>query len=216
MIVSSLCFFIISLVSIPEWYDFGKVEEGEVVSAIFWLKNNTNDTIKIVSIKPSCGCTYALQSSNVVKPGDSTAVDVKFNTKGYLGEVVQLVKVKYEGKNSGELYLKLKGEVIKSTLTPNELIRYMIVLIDVRDKSEFDKEHLVGSIWIDRNRFLSSVKALKIPQNTLIVLVTNEEEDKQFLELLKKEGYGNSYILKGGLPNWKRIMRETLVKKGED
>ncbi len=216
MIVSSLCFFIISLVTIPEWYDFGKVEEGEVVSAIFWLKNNTNDTIKIVSIRPSCGCTYALQSSSVVKPGDSTAVDVKFNTKGYLGEVVQLVKVKYEGKNSGELYLKLKGEVIKSTLTPNELIRYMIVLIDVRDKSEFDKEHLVGSIWIDRNRFLSSVKALKIPQNTLIVLVTNEEEDKQFLELLKKEGYGNSYILKGGLPNWKRIMRETLVKKGED
>ena len=216
MIVSSLCFFIISLVTIPEWYDFGKVEEGEVVSAIFWLKNNTNDTIKIVSIRPSCGCTYALQSSSVVKPGDSTAVDVKFNTKGYLGEVVQLVKVKYEGKNSGELYLKLKGEVIKSTLTPNELIRYMIVLIDIRDKSEFDKEHLVGSIWIDRNRFLSSVKALKIPQNTLIVLVTNEEEDKQFLELLKKEGYGNSYILKGGLPNWKRIMRETLVKKGED
>lgn len=200
----------------PEWGNFGKVEEGEVVSARFWLKNNTNDTIKIVSIKPSCGCTYALQSSNVVKPGDSTAVDVEFNTKGYSGEVMQLVRVKYEGKNSGELYLKLKGEVIKSTLAPDELIRYMSVLIDIRDKSEFDKEHLIGSIWVDKNRFLSTVKALKIPRNTLIVLVTNDEGDRRFLELLRKEGYGNSYILKGGIPNWKRKMGETLVKKGEN
>jgi len=132
-----------SLIPTPEWFNFGRVEEGELVSARFWLKNESKDTVRILSIRPSCGCTYALQASNLVDPGDSIAVDVQFNTKGYSGDVVQFVKVKYDGNGGGEIYLKLKGEVVKSTLSPDELMRYMIVLIDVRDKVQFEKEHLV-------------------------------------------------------------------------
>lgn len=216
MIVHFLILLFFSLIPIPEWFNFGRVEEGELVSAKFWLKNESKDTVTILSIRPSCGCTYALQASNLVNPGDSIAVDVQFNTKGYSGDVVQFVKVKYDGNSGGEIYLKLKGEVVKSTLSPDELMRYMIVLIDVRDKVQFEKEHLVGSVWVDKGKFTSSIKNLKIPKNTLVVLVTDREDDRRFLDSLKNLGYSNSYILRGGVSNWKNIMKETLVEGRKD
>lgn len=207
---------IFRVISIPETYNFGEIEEGEVVTAYFWLKNSYNDTIKIREVRPSCGCTYSSSSSNFISPNDSVQFTITFNSEGFSGRVSQYVKINYEGVESGIIYLKMEGTVVKNYLNPEELSRYYVTIIDLRSKEDYLKAHLVGAVWIDKKTFKESFKKLKIPYNVLIVFISNDPKDKELLKYIRREGYGNSYMLRGGFENWKKKMRETLIYREED
>lgn len=207
--VSFALIFILGLTINPGTYTFPEVEEGEIVTTTFTIINDEEDTLFVKSIKPSCGCTYTSYISGPIPPGDSVQIEVSFNTKGYSGEVVQSVKVNFT--NGRTAYLELKGRVIKTTLSPDELSRYYLLILDIRDKASYDLEHLAGSIWVDKEKFQDSFNKMHVSKNTLIVIVGDESKDREILKWLKKEGYGNSYFLKGGIENWKRFMRKTYL-----
>jgi len=61
--------------------DFGKVSEGAVLKHIFRFTNQGNETLEIVRVDSSCGCTSALLSKNKIGPGNSGEIEVVIATK---------------------------------------------------------------------------------------------------------------------------------------
>ena len=59
------------LVFEEEKYDFGKVEQGVVLTHIFDFENIGEDTLKISRVRSSWGCTASLLSSEVIAPGET-------------------------------------------------------------------------------------------------------------------------------------------------
>ena len=69
----------------PNFYDFGKVKEGDVLKHTFMLKNNEDCTINIKEVNTSCACTTPKFDTKVVEPGKEVPIEISFDTKGYPG-----------------------------------------------------------------------------------------------------------------------------------
>jgi hypothetical protein len=61
-------------------YDFGKIKEGEIVTHSFTVYNSGSEELVIGRVKASCGCTAADPIKTSLSPGDSTSIEVKFNS----------------------------------------------------------------------------------------------------------------------------------------
>lgn len=70
----------------PEFFDFGKIVEGTTVHKEFEIANIGNDTLKIERVRASCGCTAAKPDKNLLLPGESTTVEVSFNSTRRFGQ----------------------------------------------------------------------------------------------------------------------------------
>jgi hypothetical protein len=77
-----------SVMKVPvENFDFGYAPQNANISHRFWLYSAGADTLKITNVKPGCGCTKAPLEKSIVAPGDSTMVELIFNTKKYTGKM---------------------------------------------------------------------------------------------------------------------------------
>jgi len=76
-----------------EVWDFQEVPQGEIVTHDFILKNESQDTLNIKEVTTSCGCTVSKVKNKTLFPNEETAIEVKFDSKGYWGKVQQFVYV---------------------------------------------------------------------------------------------------------------------------
>lgn len=102
----------------PNQWDFGKVKQGEVLKHDFLFKNETKDLLKIISINTSCGCTASRSDKESLKPDESTAINVTFNSEKYSGEVKQFIYVHTDNADSPVVKFIIKAEVIDNTEKP--------------------------------------------------------------------------------------------------
>lgn len=65
-----------------ETYDFGEVDEGTVVEHTFRFTNTGKAPLLINSARSTCGCTAPEWPKEPIPPGESGAIQVKFNTQG--------------------------------------------------------------------------------------------------------------------------------------
>lgn len=68
-------------------FKFGKVSQQVTVFHTFWIKSTGDDTLRIESVDPGCGCTKAPLEKDVLAPGDSTRLSIQFSTNRYKGNV---------------------------------------------------------------------------------------------------------------------------------
>lgn len=64
-----------------EW-DFGTINEGDVVEHKYTFTNNGEAPLIIESAKPSCGCTVPTYSKEPIPVGGTGEIVVKFDSKG--------------------------------------------------------------------------------------------------------------------------------------
>jgi len=69
----------------PE-FDFGYVPQHSKITHKFWMHSTGSDTLKIVNVRPGCGCTKAPLEKSELAVGDSTYVEVIYSTKTYRGK----------------------------------------------------------------------------------------------------------------------------------
>jgi len=96
-----------------EW-DFGRVKQGVIASHDFIFENFTSQVLKITSIHTSCGCTVSDAPKKTLLPGEKTAINVRFNSKGYNGEVKQFVYVNTDNPDLEVVKFVIKANVIKN------------------------------------------------------------------------------------------------------
>jgi hypothetical protein len=93
-------------------YDFGDIKQGEVVTHDFIISNSGGDLLKISNVTASCGCTAAAPEKNELAPGESTNLNVKFNSAGRRGQQHKTVKVFSNDPQNPEMALTITGNVV--------------------------------------------------------------------------------------------------------
>lgn len=93
-----------------EKFNFGVVDEGEIVKHTYKFKNTGKEPLIIQNAKGSCGCTVPKWSSEPIPPGGDGEIKVEFNTKGKPGNQTKRVTVT-ANTNPTETYLEISGEV---------------------------------------------------------------------------------------------------------
>jgi len=74
-----------------EKHDFGKITQGEKVSYSFMFKNTGGSDLVISSAQGSCGCTVPTYPRVPVKAGETSKIDVVFDSEGKSGLVQKTV-----------------------------------------------------------------------------------------------------------------------------
>ena len=98
----------------PYSWGFGQVKEGEVLKHTFFLKNESEKTLTIKEVNTSCGCTASKVEKKILLPGESTEIEVQFNTKGYSGLTQQYVYVHTDSLDKPIIRFIIKANVIKN------------------------------------------------------------------------------------------------------
>lgn len=62
-------------------YDFGTVEAGEIVTHTFEFTNTGKVALLLQDVRSTCGCTVPEWSEDLIYPGDSGTIKVRFDTK---------------------------------------------------------------------------------------------------------------------------------------
>lgn len=92
-------------------YDFGTVNEGEIIKTTFKVTNAGKTDLVIVNAQPSCGCTVPTWPKNPIKPGESGDIYVEFNTTGKPNRQNKTVTLT-TNTESGREVLTIKGSVV--------------------------------------------------------------------------------------------------------
>jgi hypothetical protein len=94
-------------------HDFGTIkEEGGKVKCKFIFTNMGNDTLKIVSVKPSCGCTTAEWTKTPVLPKMTGYVAAEYDPKQRPGIFSKGIAVVTNDPAQQNINLILKGDVL--------------------------------------------------------------------------------------------------------
>ena len=118
-------------------HDLGEVyEHGGQVKTTFILQNPyRNDTIRIVNIETSCGCTAILTKDTLILPNSQIALDVAYDPSGRLGLFVKSIEIttRTGSVEQNKLFLKILGNVVAENFTAREvrtdLIEYQVAPI---------------------------------------------------------------------------------------
>ena len=102
------------LVAQQDEHDFGDIKQGEKVTHVFVLTNSGGDLLTISNVNASCGCTAALPEKNELAPGESTNLNVTFNSAGRLGKQKKLIRIESDDPNNPQVIVTIKGNVVLS------------------------------------------------------------------------------------------------------
>ena len=91
-------------------YDFGTVNEGEIVETVFKVTNTGATDLVITNATGSCGCTVPVWPKAPIKPGETGDIAVKFNTSGKPNRQMKTVTLT-ANTESGREVLTLRGSV---------------------------------------------------------------------------------------------------------
>ena len=103
-----------------ESHDFGKLEElGGEAKYDFKFVNTGSDSIKLLSVQASCGCTTPFWEKGVLMPGDTGKIEVAYNPFNRPGSFSKTVTVSSSGEPHTKI-LKIAGYVNPKPRTPKE------------------------------------------------------------------------------------------------
>ena len=98
-----------------ELYDFGQVieKDGPVIHQ-FEFTNALNRPVKILEVKPSCGCTTPAWSKEPIMPGKTGFIQAQFDPKGRPGFFTKTLNVTTDGEG-GAIVLQIRGNVVSES-----------------------------------------------------------------------------------------------------
>lgn len=79
---------------VEDFFDFGSIVQGEVVSHTFHFRNAGNGVLIVKDLIPDCGCTQPKIDKKILKPGEESSVEVIFDSKGWHGSQYKSVALR--------------------------------------------------------------------------------------------------------------------------
>jgi hypothetical protein len=76
-----------------EDHDIGSIEQGEVLNFSFKFTNSGQADLIINNCQASCGCTIPNWPRQPIRPGESGAIDVQFDSKGKQNNITKEITV---------------------------------------------------------------------------------------------------------------------------
>ncbi len=96
-------------------FNFGKIPQGKPVTHNFEVINIGKDSLRIVNVQASCGCTTPeWDRQKVQAPGEITTIKVGYNSASE-GPFNKTITITYNGTQTKQMIIK--GEVWKTPVT---------------------------------------------------------------------------------------------------
>ncbi|WP_040281153.1 DUF1573 domain-containing protein [Psychroserpens damuponensis] len=93
-----------------EVVDYGTITQNSDGTRLFTFTNTGDAPLLITNVKASCGCTVPTYSKTPILPGESGALNIKYDTKR-LGSFTKTVTVTSNAQGGNKI-LKIKGNII--------------------------------------------------------------------------------------------------------
>lgn len=93
-------------------YEFGKVIQGQLIRHEFVVSNAGDETLRIMDVHPSCGCTTAGAWPHELGPGKSGVIPIQINSQNLGGNIRKTVTVTSNDRASRTI-LEMTGEVVR-------------------------------------------------------------------------------------------------------
>jgi hypothetical protein len=100
----------LSLTTSNQLYDMGVIKNGEISSGIFYIKNNSNQSILIEQIDIPCDCNQVEIEKMELSPREQIPLKLFFDSKNYNGKIVKSIYIKVKNQ-SDSLRLVMTGVV---------------------------------------------------------------------------------------------------------
>lgn len=92
-------------------YDFGTINEGDIVEHTFSFTNTGDAPLVITNAKGSCGCTVPTYPKNEqIMPGDQGEMTVKFNSNGKPNTQMKSIRITANTEKGTET-IRIKAQV---------------------------------------------------------------------------------------------------------
>lgn len=92
-------------------FDFGTIQEGEVVEHTFTFTNTGDAPLVLTAAKGSCGCTVPTWPREAIAPGETGEMLVSFNSRGRKNVQNKSVRITANTK-SGTETIRIKANVV--------------------------------------------------------------------------------------------------------
>lgn len=96
-----------------ETIDYGTISKGSDGLRVFEFTNTGDAPLIITNVRSSCGCTIPKKPEGPVAPGESSTIEVKYDTNR-VGPIRRSITVMSNASES-MVALKIKGEVKNNT-----------------------------------------------------------------------------------------------------
>ncbi len=101
------------VVMTPAKYDFGNIIQDSVVTFNFSITNEGDIELKITKVSASCGCTAVMPEKDELKPGESTNINISFDSKGKSGKQNKAVFIETNDPQNPKLRFHLTGNILE-------------------------------------------------------------------------------------------------------
>lgn len=93
-----------------EVHDFGKMKQYGDASTEFKFTNTGTEPLIISNARGSCGCTVPQWPKTPIKPGESSAIKVKYDSKR-IGPINKSVTITSNASNEPNTVIRIKGNI---------------------------------------------------------------------------------------------------------
>ena len=115
-------------------HDYGMIkEDGGKQECMFNFTNTGNDTLKLVTVKPGCGCTTSEWTKGPILSGKQGFVKAVYDPMNRPGKFSKIVTVNTNDPDHPTIILTIKGEVTPKIKTKADV--YMQKMGSIRFKS---------------------------------------------------------------------------------
>jgi hypothetical protein len=97
-------------------HDFGSVLEGQKPVHTFVFTNVGDQPLRLLHVRPSCGCTTPSYSTESIGPGHQGEIVVEYDSQGRPGEFTKYVNVEAEGADPAQVQLTITGTVVPAAV----------------------------------------------------------------------------------------------------
>lgn len=91
-------------------HDYGNIEAGSDGTCAFTVVNEGTDPLLLSNCQGSCGCTVPFCQKSPIMPGDSTKIEVRYDTNR-IGPINKSVTISSNSVNEPTKVLRITGRV---------------------------------------------------------------------------------------------------------
>ena len=106
--------------------DAGMITKGELIERTFQIRNEGDEPLNILEVKPACGCTVA-EYDRTIAPGATGSIKAAVKSAGFDGPIAKGITVRTNDTASPRLELVIKANVKPWISVRPGYARYLVV-----------------------------------------------------------------------------------------
>jgi hypothetical protein len=112
--------------------DMGELIRGQKGDRLVTIKNTGTDTLRIMNVHATCGCTAALlkNDKNNLGPGDTAQVSISFNSQNQGGKIFKTVTIASNDTSNPQVTIQFTANVIETLGLSREMLSFSHVILD--------------------------------------------------------------------------------------